>query len=65
MQIIKSILMVIYWLASVWAFHYLFEGWTLFGSIDRIFVIKWLFPLIIGPIIIPIAILKCILSSIF
>ncbi|MGM9566568.1 MAG: hypothetical protein ACI3W6_00065 [Clostridia bacterium] len=64
MEVLKFILCIIYFLASWWAFHVLFEGTTLFGSLQEICVFKWVMPIIFGCILIPIAIIKSIISAI-
>lgn len=64
MELIKGIIAIIYLLASWWAFHVLFEGTTLFGSLQDICVFKWVMPIFFGFILIPIAIIKSIISAI-
>lgn len=61
----EIVLAVVYALASWWAFGVLFEGSTLFGTMQGLFFIKWLMPLAFGFILIPIAIIKRILQSVF
>lgn len=61
----EVILLIVYAIASWWAFGVLFEGTTLFGTMRSVFVTKWLVPLFFGFILIPIAIIKRILQSIF
>ncbi|MGN0962484.1 MAG: hypothetical protein ACI4PP_02805 [Clostridia bacterium] len=64
MEVLKGILCIIYCLAAWWAFHVLFEGTTLFGSLQEICVFKWFMPIIFGVILIPIAIIKSIICAI-
>ena len=65
MDTVQIILSVVYALASWWAFGYLFQGSVLFGSWDRIFIIKWLIPLAFGFLLIPAAVIKALFVKIF
>lgn len=61
----EIILFIVYALASWWAFGVLFEGTTLFGTMQSVFTMKWLMPVVFGWILIPIAIIKRIFQAIF
>lgn len=64
MEIISVVLVIVYVVASWWAFRVLFEGSVMFGTIDNIIFMKWFVPLVFGVFLIPAALIKRLFQKI-